>query len=719
MDNLEAVREKIVALTEQLARYTHAYYQEDTSLVSDYEFDRLLKELEQLEKRFPQFRLPYSPTQRVGGEPVKNFKTVYHTVPMLSLGNTYSREEVGEFDARVRKLVDRNFDYICELKYDGLSISLTYENGVLVQALTRGDGLKGDDVTNNVKTIRSVPLRLSPGGGYPDRFEIRGEVIMPKASFAELNSQREEIGEPLFANTRNAASGSLKMQDPAQVAQRRLDCFLYFLIGDSIAENLHEKRLEMAGEWGFKTGHYYRRCANLQEIFNYIDYWEKERENLPFDIDGIVIKVNDTSLWPSLGNTAKSPRWAIAYKFKAQRMLTRLDSVAFQVGRTGAVTPVANLEPVLLGGTVVKRASLHNADIISKMDVRIGDFVYVEKGGEVIPKITGVELSRRAADSVPFQFISRCPECGTTLVRKEGEAGHYCPNEEGCPPQIKGKLEHFIGRKAMDIDSLGEGKTEILYERGLLRNVADFYDLQYADLLNVSKIIEGENAEKRTVSFKEKTVENILNGIAKSKTRPFERVLYAIGIRYVGEVTAKVLARHFRNMDALMSASFEELCAVEEVGEAIAGSIVDFFSRAQERQIVERLRAAGLKMEYEEVKGENLLDGKTWVISGTFSRSREEMKRMVEYFGGKMVSGISSKTDYVLAGEKMGPEKKKKAESLQIPLVSEQEFYKMIGGEPNPALLAAQEPLDEVAENSGLAVQSGSKPQQGSLFDDM
>lgn len=717
MDNLESVQAKINGLTEKLIQYSHAYYQEDTSLVSDYEFDRLLKELEDLEKRYPQFKLPYSPTQRVGGGPVKNFKTVHHTVPMLSLGNTYSREEVSEFDARIRKLVDGGFDYVCELKYDGLSISLTYQNGILVQALTRGDGLKGDDVTNNVKTIRSVPLRLSPAGGYPERFEIRGEVLMPKASFAELNSQREEIGEPLFANTRNAASGSLKLQDPSEVAQRHLDCFLYFLIDDSIPEKLHEKRLELASSWGFKTGGYYRRCANLQEVFNYIDYWEKERENLPFDIDGIVIKVNDTALWPVLGNTAKSPRWAIAYKFKAQRMLTRLESVTFQVGRTGAVTPVANLEPVLLGGTVVKRASLHNADIIKKMDVRLGDFVYVEKGGEVIPKITGVEISRRGEASVPFEFIAECPECGTPLVRKEGEAGHYCPNEEGCPTQIKGKLEHFISRKAMDIDSLGEGKTEILYENGLVRDVADFYELKYEELLRVSKTIEGGNAEKRKISFKEKTVENILNGIANSKSRPFERVLYAIGIRYVGEVTAKVLARHFRNIDALMAASFEELCAVEEVGEVIAGSIVEFFARPQERRIVERLRAAGLNMEYEELKGENLLEGKSWVISGTFSRSREEMKRIVAYFGGKMLSGISSKTDYVLAGEKMGPEKLKKAQNLNIPLVTEREFYDMIGGEPSAALFEKR-PEDEPI-SAEPSPKSGLKPVQGNLFSDL
>lgn len=707
MDNLGSVQEKITDLTDRLTKYSHAYYQEDISLVSDYEFDQLLKELEDLENRYPQFRLSYSPTRRVGGEPVKTFKTVYHNVPMLSLSNTYSREEVAEFDARLRKLTDEKFDYVCELKYDGLSISLTYQNGILTQALTRGDGIKGDDVTNNVKTIRSVPLRLVQGGNYPDTFEIRGEVLMPHASFDELNRQKEEIGEPPFANARNAASGSLKLQDPAQVAQRRLDCFLYFLIGDSVQEKLHDQRLQLASSWGFKTGKYYKRCANLQEVFEYIDHWDKERENLPFDTDGIVIKVNDTSLWQSLGTTAKSPRWAIAYKFKAQRVLTRLHEISFQVGRTGAVTPVANLEPVLLGGTIVKRATLHNADIIKNMDLRVGDWVYVEKGGEVIPKITGVELSKREAETKPFDFIEKCPECGTVLVRKEGEAGHYCPNEENCPPQIKGKLEHFISRKAMDIESLGEGKTELLYEKGLLRNVADFYDLQYATLLDLSNGM---------VSFKDKTVENILNGIAASKSRSFERVLYALGIRYVGEATAKVLARHFRSLDALMNADFEQLREVEEVGDVIAGSIIEFFSRPQERQIVARLAAAGLKTEYEELKSDTQpLKDSIWVISGTFSRSREEMKRLVEYFGGKIQSGLSGKTNYLLSGEKTGPEKLKTAQKLNIPLVSESEFFAMIGGEPSQTLF---EERREETESPRMEQPKPGKPVQGSLFGD-
>lgn len=718
MDNSEQARERIRYLSDLLTEYNRAYYQDDNPVVSDYAFDLLLKELEDLENRFPSLRLPYSPTQRVGGEPVRNFKTVHHKVPMLSLANTYSREEVAEFDTRLRKLTEEKFDYVCELKYDGLSISLTYRDGVLAQALTRGDGLKGDDVTANVKTIRSVPLRLS-GGDYPKEFEIRGEVVMPHTSFYELNRQREEIGEVPFANPRNAASGSLKLQDPAQVAQRRLDCFLYFLIGET-GQKLHSERLEKARAWGFQTGGYYKRCADLQQVYAFIDYWDKERENLPFDIDGIVIKVNDTSLWPLLGNTAKSPRWAIAYKFKAQRVLTRLESISFQVGRTGAVTPVANLAPVLLGGTMVKRASLHNADIIRKLDVRIGDEVYVEKGGEVIPKIVGVEVSHRKAGTEAFGFITHCPECGTALVRKEGESGHYCPNEEGCPPQIKGKLEHFISRKAMDIDSLGEGKTELLYGKGLVRNVADFYDLKYRDLFALEKTIEGKDGEKRQLSFKEKTVENILGGIARSKKQPFERVLYAIGIRYVGEATAKVLARHFGSMDALMAADYGQLREVEEIGEVIACTVSEFFARPQEREIVARLTAAGLNMVYEEVRISDSLQGTNWVVSGTFSRSREEMKRLVEFHGGKMLSGISSKTDYVLAGEKMGPEKRKKAEKEGIPIISEAEFYTMIGGEPTLEALNRLQSDSSTESSSNVAAPTASStvrpPVQGDLF---
>lgn len=699
-------RERISYLTRFLTECNQAYYVEDAPKISDYEFDMLLKELEGLEKQYPDWVLPGSPTQRVGGEPVKDFPTVVHSVPMLSLGNTYSREEVAEFDARLRKLSPEPFDYVCELKYDGLSISLTYDNGVLVQAVTRGDGIQGDEVTANVRTIRTVPLQLLPipGGlagpdldtghsgnvsqtaaAYPERFEIRGEVLMPRSSFMELNARREEIGESPFANPRNAASGSLKLQDPAEVSRRKLDCFLYFLLGpdirlpDGSLADLHSERLEMARSWGFKTGDYYRRCAGLQEVYEYIDYWDKERENLPFDIDGIVIKVNQTHLWPVLGSTAKSPRWAIAYKFKAERVCTRLNSIDFQVGRTGAVTPVANLEPVALGGTLVKRASLHNADIISRMDVRIGDYVYVEKGGEVIPKIVGVEPARREAGSEPFEFIRNCPECGTPLVRKEGEAGHYCPNEEGCPPQIRGKLEHFISRKAMDIMSLGEGKVELLYDKGLVRNAADFYDLKYSDLYNIGKEIEGKDGTTRSLSFKKKTVENILQGVEASKQRPFERVLYALGIRYVGEATAKVLARHFQSMDALMAASEEELAQVDEIGEAIARSVHEFLRRDKERAVIERLAFHGLHLSYQEEQASTALAGTSWVITGTFSRPREEMKRLVEIHGGRMVSSISAKTDFVLAGTNMGPEKRKKAESLGIPLVSEEEFFRRIG----------------------------------------
>lgn len=678
----EQARKRIAELSDLLTACNHAYYIEDNPLVDDYEFDMLLKELETLENRYPTLRLPYSPTTRVGGEPVKSFRTVEHHTPMLSLGNTYSRGEISEFDERIRKLVDEDFDYVCELKYDGLSISLTYRDGQLQQAVTRGDGYKGDDVTANVRTIRTVPLKLQ-SGDFPPFFEIRGEVLMPRSSFLNLNRQREEIGESPFANPRNAASGSLKLQDPAQVAQRNLDCFLYFLIARDFPADLHEAQLEKLRSWGFKTGSYYRRCRNLQEIFDYIDYWEKERKNLPFDIDGIVIKVNQTHLWPQLGNTAKSPRWAIAYKFKAQRVCTRLESVSFQVGRTGAVTPVANLEPVWLGGTVVKRASLHNADIIARMDVRIGDHVYVEKGGEVIPKIVGVDLEKRPSDSLPFKFIAYCPECGTPLVRKEGEAGHYCPNEEGCPPQIKGKLEHFISRKAMDIASLGEGKVELLYEKGLVRNVSDFYFLTYDDLLNLSKEFVSEEGEVRNLSFREKTVLNILDGIEQSRQRPFERVLYALGIRYVGEATAKILAAHFKSVTALSEATFEQLVEVDEIGEKIARSVQDFFLRKQEREVLERLRRAGLRLEYENETLSETLQGTRWVISGSFSRSREEMKALIEAHGGKLVSSISTKTDYVLAGEKMGPEKEKKAKTLGVPLISEDVFLGMIADGTN------------------------------------
>lgn len=772
---------KIESLTSFLEACNRAYYVEDSPLISDYEFDMRLKELEALEKAYPAYASPFSPTRRVGGEPVKDFPTVRHSIPMLSLGNTYSREEIAEFDARLRKLSPEPFDYVCELKYDGLSISLSYEEGQLVQAVTRGDGIQGDDVTGNVRTIRSVPLRILPssdsGAAYPRKFEIRGEILMPRKSFLELNAQREEIGESPFANPRNAASGSLKLQDPAEVSRRKLDCFLYFLLenkGDAGSEtqpdsrpesgpgaarnpetarneaglpDLHSERLERIRSWGFKTGRYYRRCATLQDVFDYIDEWDKERENLPFDIDGIVIKVNQTHLWPVLGNTAKSPRWAIAYKFKAERVCTRLESISFQVGRTGAVTPVANLEAVALGGTTVKRASLHNADIIGKMDVRIGDYVYVEKGGEVIPKIVGVDLERREPGLQPFEFIHDCPECGTPLVKKEGEAGHYCPNEEGCPPQIKGKLEHFISRKAMDIVSLGEGKVELLYDKGLVRNVADFYDLRYEDLYNLSKEIEGKDGSVRSLSFKKKTVQNILQGVAASKERPFERVLYALGIRYVGEATAKVLARHFKDVQTLMSASTEDLLEVGEIGEVIARSVSDFFSRDKERAIVERLALHGLQLSY---KAENLssaLNGTSWVISGTFSRPREEMKALVERHGGKMVSAISSKTDFILAGGKMGPEKKKKAERLGIPLVGEEEFFRRIAGsgevltsvsEPasmpgNPVVADSVEPVTTVPDSGkktsdsvshpGLSPVSGSeaspaapRPMQGELF---
>ncbi|MEG2178680.1 MAG: NAD-dependent DNA ligase LigA, partial [Bacteroidales bacterium] len=572
--------------------------------------------------------------------------------------------------------------YVCELKYDGLAIGLHYVDGVLTQAITRGDGVQGDEVTDNVKTIRTIPLHLQ-GTNYPSDFEMRGEIVLPHSEFEKLNLQREDIGEMPFANPRNAASGSLKLQDSKETAKRNLDCFLYFLIGENIAIESHYERLHAAASWGFQTGEYAQKCKDIKEVMTYINYWAKERNTLPFDIDGIVIKVDQVALWDTLGFTAKSPRWAIAYKFKAERQCTQLLSIHFQVGRTGAITPVANLEAVQLGGTTVKRASLHNADVIEKLDVRLGDFVFVEKGGEIIPKIVGVDLSQRANSSEVFSFISNCPECGTALVRQEGEAGYYCPNEDTCPPQIKGKLEHFISRKAMNIDSLGEGKIEMLFDNGKLHTIADLYDLQYNQIINLEKIINEEDEKQKKLSFKAKTVENILQALEKSKTVGFERVLFALGIRFVGETTAKLLARHFENIDNLIAADKEALLEVNEVGEKIADSILAYFSKESHKQIVEKLRKAGLQFEIQK-RGEDIneadliLKSTTWVVSGTFTQSRDEMKALIERYGGKNTSSISTKTNYILAGEKMGPEKAKKAKELGVSVISEREFYEML-----------------------------------------
>ncbi len=677
----EEAKKRIEQLTRELQKHNYYYYVLNQPLISDYEFDQMLKELEELEKQFPQYKLPDSPTQRVGADITKEFKTVKHKYPMLSLSNSYSEEDIREFINRVQKTVNKQVEFVCELKYDGVAISLTYRDSVLVQAVTRGDGVQGDDVTNNVKTIKTIPLRLLED--FPGELEVRGEIFMPRKGFEQLNKEREEIGEPPFANPRNAAAGSIKMQDPKEVAKRPLDNFMYYVPHELPGVKTHYEALQFIKKLGLKVSSNIALCQTEEDIFEFINDWDEGRKHLPYDIDGIVIKVNDLALQKQLGYTAKSPRWAIAYKFKAERVETILLSIEYQVGRTGAVTPVANLKPVQLAGTTVKRASLHNADIIAQLDVRIGDYVYVEKGGEIIPKIVGVNLAKRKPDAKPVKFIEYCPECGTKLVRKEGEAVYYCPNEDACPPQIKGKLEHFISRKAMNIESLGEGKIEILYDKGLVKNPADLYDLTFDKLLGLEKIIPGEDGKKpKKISFREKTVRNILKGIENSKQVPFPRVLYALGIRYVGETVAKKLAYHFKNIDNLKKASFEELVAVEEIGEKIAESVIKWFEKPEHIEMIERLRAHGVQMELkeEETVVSDVLEGKSFVVSGVFKRhTRDEIKALIEQYGGKNVSSISSKTDYVLAGDKMGPAKKEKAEKLGIPIISEEDFEKMIG----------------------------------------
>ena len=670
---------RIKELTHQLNRHNYNYYVLDNPIISDYQFDILLEELAQLEKEYPQFIQPDSPTQRVGGAVTKQFTTVPHLFPMLSLGNTYSIEEVAEFDRRVQNALFQKAEYVCELKYDGVAISLVYENGKLIRAVTRGDGVQGDDVTQNVKTIKAIPLELF--GNYPNLLEVRGEIILPHKSFEKLNNEREDIGEQPFANPRNAASGSLKLQDSSEVAKRGLDCRLYLTLGENLPFTTHFESFIKLKEWGFKTPESVKKCSSIEEIMGFISQWGTEREQLPFDIDGVVIKVNDLFQQQQLGATAKSPRWAIAYKFKAQRVATKLLNIDFQVGRTGVVTPVANLQPVLLAGTVVKRASLHNYDIIQQFDIHKNDWLYVEKGGEIIPKIVGVDLSKRPDTAQKNQFISHCPFCNTLLIKKEGEAATYCPNEWGCPPQVKGKLEHFISRKAMNIDSLGEGKIEMLFDSGLVKLSADFYKLKSENLLGLEKRIVGEDNTERLVSFREKTVENMLAGIEHSKGVSFERVLFAIGIRYVGETTAKKLARYFKNIDDLAGATKEELKNVDDVGEQVAESIVQFFNTVENLENIVRLRETGVQFALNEENSNlisNLLEGKNMVVSGVFSISRDAMKQKIEQHGGKNVSSISKNTDYVVAGENMGPEKRKKAEKLGVPILNEEEFEKMV-----------------------------------------
>ena len=661
------MQERINALREQLNNYNYHYYVLSQPLVSDFEFDKLLAELQRLEEENPQFFDPNSPTQRVGSDINQNFTQVKHEYPMLSLGNTYNEGEVADFYNRVAKALNAPFEIVCELKYDGTSISLTYENGALVRAVTRGDGEKGDDVTANVRTIRSIPLKLQ--GEYPEKFEIRGEILMPWKVFEALNKEREAQEEPLFANPRNAASGSLKLQNASEVAKRKLDAYLYYMLGENLPADTHSGCLEAASKFGFKISDAVKVCKTLPEVMDYIKYWDTERKNLPVATDGIVLKVNDLTQQKNLGYTAKSPRWAIAYKFQAERALTTLQSVSYQVGRTGAITPVANLEPVQLSGTVVKRASLHNADIINQLDLHIGDKVYVEKGGEIIPKITGVETSIRDLFAEKVEFISTCPECGAKLVRIEGEAAHYCPNEANCPPQIKGKMTHFVSRKAMNIDGLGEETIDLIYRKGLVKNIADLYTLKLIDLALLERL--GDKSGRK-----------ILASLEKSKTVPFERVLFALGIRYVGETVAKKLASALENIDKIMSATATELACIDEIGEVIAQSVEDYFKEPKNRELVEKLRSFGLQMEISKEKAAlktDKLAGKIIVISGTFEKhSREQLKELIELNGGKNSSSISSKTNFILAGANMGPAKEEKANKLGIKMITEDEFLELI-----------------------------------------
>lgn len=663
--------ERINQLRNELHAHNYNYYALNAPVISDQEFDRLMRELQDLEAKHPECFDANSPTMRVGSDLNKNFTQVEHKYPMLSLGNTYSESEVADFYERVRKSLNEDFEICCEMKFDGTSISLTYEDGKLVRAVTRGDGVKGDDVTDNVKTIRSIPLVLH-GEGYPKNFEIRGEILMPWTVFEDLNRERELREEPLFANPRNAASGTLKSQNSAVVASRKLDAYLYYLLGDNLPHDGHYENLQEAEKWGFKISHITRKVRTLDEIFEFINYWDVERKNLPVATDGIVLKVNSLRQQRNLGYTAKSPRWAIAYKFQAEQALTKLLKVTYQVGRTGAVTPVANLEPVQLSGTIVKRASLHNADIIASLDLHIGDMVYVEKGGEIIPKITGVDVASRPQNSEKVTFITHCPECGSKLIRYEDEAAHYCTNETACPPQIKGKIEHFISRRAMNIEGLGPETVDQFYQEGMIHNVADLYTLKAEDICKLERMGE-------------KSAENIIQGIEASKQVPYERVLFALGIRFVGETVAKKVAKAFRSIDALATATLDELIHVDEIGEKIAQSILLYFSNEQNRMLVERLRQAGLKLEADEedLSGHtDRLQGKSIVISGVFAlHSRDEYKDLIEKHGGKNVGSISKKTSFILAGDNMGPSKLEKAQKLGIPIIDENEFLSMIAEE--------------------------------------
>ena len=665
-------KDRILYLRKTLHEHNYKYYVLNQPDISDQEFDFLMHELQDLEARHPELYDANSPTLRVGSDLNQNFTQVAHKYPMLSLANTYNEQDVADWYDSVRRGIDgEDFEVCCEMKYDGLSISLTYVDGKLVRGVTRGDGVHGDDVTANVRTIRCIPLVLKEGSGYPHEFEIRGEILMPWKVFERLNAEREAAEEPLFANPRNAASGTLKSQNSRLVASRQLDSYLYYLLGDTLPSDGHYENLQTAASWGFKISQGMKKVKTLQEIYDYINYWDTERKNLPVATDGIVLKVNSLRQQRSLGYTAKSPRWAIAYKFKAERACTRLNEVSYQVGRTGAVTPVANMDAVQLAGTVVKRATLNNEDFIRNFDLHIGDYVYVEKGGEIIPKIVGVDIDRRPEDAQPVKFIDKCPECGTPLVRYEGEAAHYCPNDTGCPPQIKGRIEHFIARRAMNIDSLGPETVDEYYRRGLVHNIADLYTIKVQD-------INGSGNRERSAR-------KIVDGIAASKQVPFERVVFALGIRFVGETSARLLARHFKTMDALQNASMQQLMEVEGVGEVIAKSVIAYFHNPVNQDIVERLRSYGLQMQLseEQITGaSDKLAGKSIVISGVFAKhSRDEYKALIEQHGGKNVGSISGKTSFILAGDNMGPSKLQKAEKLGIPLVNEDDFLDMIGGD--------------------------------------
>ena len=666
--NAQEAKEEILRLSSLINHHNYLYYVKSEPEISDYDFDMLLKKLVELENTHPQFAFDNSPTKRVGGDLTKKFVTVQHRYPMLSLSNTYSEEEIREWEARIKKTTDEPLQFVCELKYDGVAVGIRYEKGQLTRAVTRGDGSQGEDITTNVKTIRTIPLSLT--GNFPDDFEIRGEIFMPLQSFKRLNEEREDIGEPVFANPRNTASGTLKLQDSKIVAERTLDSFLYGVYGDDLQLNGHFESVQAAGSWGFKVptsdNNFIVRTDSIAGIMDFIHFWNEKRQNLPFEIDGVVIKVDNYEQQRRLGFTAKSPRWAIAYKFKTERVETRLNSVTYQVGRTGAITPVANLEPIQLGGTTVKRASLHNLDQIEKLGLCNSDYVYVEKGGEIIPKIVGVNETRRT-NSTLIEFPAECPECRANLIRREGEAQHYCPNEIACPPQIKGKIEHFIGRKAMNIEGLGAETVDQLFENGLLNNAADLYDLTFDKLIVLDRMAE-------------KSVENLLNGLEESKKIPFERVLFAVGIRFVGETVAKKLAKHFKSIDNIKNAKFDELLEAEEIGEKIAISIQQYFLDEGNQSIIERLRESGLQMEVIEKEAvSDTFNGMSFVVSGVFlSFSRDELKELIESNGGKNVSSISSKTDYVVAGENMGPSKLKKATDLGIKILSEDDFIKLL-----------------------------------------